>query len=238
MRLWLFVTIFLVLIAVTYLTTRWWRYGGGRQLLLSLPLQRWPDFRKWDQRSEFNLEEAAALWLDAEPRSPMWWRARRKLRQLRATIAVASQPHGPTGGVRPSASRTAHLPVPRDTLRAIAKRQGVHPLFLYPEFRFRSQDRDKETDGARLASIYESVRSAISNAENELGGLKARAENARQSAALLTTAASRSDEGAENDGRVGLEVRLFAPERRIDELKDHLAALRRIESAVNKELNS
>jgi hypothetical protein len=160
MRLWPFGILFLALTAAAYLITRWWRSGGGRQLLLSLPLQGWPDFQKWDQRSEFNLEEAAALWFDAEPRSPMWWRARRKLRQLRAAIAVPSQPKGLTDGFPPSASRTASARVPRETLRAMAEREGAHPLFLYPEFRFRSQDRDKDTDGARLASICESVRSA------------------------------------------------------------------------------
>jgi hypothetical protein len=239
MRLWPFGILFLALTAAAYLITRWWRSGGGRQLLLSLPLQGWPDFQKWDQRGEFNLEEAAALWFDAEPRSPMWWRARRKLRQLRAAIAVPSQPKGLTDGFPPSASRTASARVPRETLRAMAEREGAHPLFLYPEFRFRSQDRDKDTDGARLASICESVRSAISNAENELGGLKTRLENARQSAStLLTIAGSPSGEEPEEGGRAGIEIHLFAPERRVEELRDHLAALRRIESAVNKELNS
>jgi hypothetical protein len=239
MRLWVFATIFLVLIVAGYLTARWWRFGGDRQILLSLPLQGWPDFRKWDQRSEFDLEEVAALWLDAEPQSPMWWRARRKLRHLRAAIAAMGQPQGLTGGVRLSTSQTPHPRVPRETLRAIAEREGVHPLFLYPEFRFRSQDRDRETDGTRLASIYESVRSAISNAENELGGLTARLENAGQSASrLLTTTGNRSDKGPKKNERANIEVRLFVPERRIEELRGHLTALRRIESAVNKELNS
>ena len=71
-----------------YLITLWWRYRGGRQLLLSLPLQNWPDFRKWDQCNEFKLDEAAALWFDAEPRTPMWWRARWKLRRLRNALAA------------------------------------------------------------------------------------------------------------------------------------------------------
>jgi hypothetical protein len=69
MNLWLLLTL-VVLVAVAYLLTRWWRYRGGRQLLLSLPLQNWPDFRKWDQRKEFKLDEAAALWFNAEPRFP------------------------------------------------------------------------------------------------------------------------------------------------------------------------
>src|ERR1700722_3829970 len=60
MNLWLLFTL-VALVAVAYLMTRWWRIGGGRQLLLSLPLQSWPDFRKWEQRNEFQLDEAAAL---------------------------------------------------------------------------------------------------------------------------------------------------------------------------------
>jgi hypothetical protein len=241
MRLWVFATIFLVLIAAAYLLASWWRYGGGRQLLLSLPLQSWPDFRKWDQRSEFKLDEAAALWFDAEPRSPMWWRARWKLRRLRAAIA-ASQHQRVTAlaefGARSSTLAAAHPPVHRDTLRALAEKEGVHPLFLYPEFRFRSRDRDSETDKARLTRIHDGVRSAISNAEQELGGLQARLKHARQSAEmLLTTTGSRNDEEPDTNERANVEVRLFAPERRLEELKNHLAALRRIESAVNKELN-
>jgi arylsulfatase A-like enzyme len=231
MRLWVFATIFMVLIAATYLLVRWWRHGGGRQLLLSLPLQSWPDFGKWDQRSEFELDEAAALWFDAEPRSKMWWRARWKLRRLRAAIA-ASQHR------RVSAPRATCPPVHRDTLRALAEKEEVHPLFLYPEFRFRSRDRDKDTDKARLARIHDGVRSAISNAEQELGGLQARLERSRQSAETLVTTDNRDHADPEANGPASVQFRLLAPERRVEELKNHLAALRRIESAVNKELYS
>ncbi len=234
MKLWLFGLTFLVLAAALYVLTRWWRYGGGRQLLLSLPLQSWPDFRKWDRRSEFRLDEAAALWFDVEPRSPMWWRARWQLRRLRAAIAASMGVSRP----RPAPGRL-HAPVHRNTLRAQAEKEGAHPLFLYPEFRFRSQDRDKETDRTSLVNIHESVRSAISNVESELNGLQGRLKYARQSAAtLLTTIGDRNEGGAHENGRPSADVRLFAPERRIEELKNRFAALRRIESAVNKELYS
>jgi hypothetical protein len=226
MRLLVFATIFMVLLAAAYLLVRWWHHGGGRQLLLSLPLQSWPDFGKWDQCSEFELDEAAALWFDAEPRSKMWWRARWKLRRLRAMMAV-SQPR-----------RVIAPPVHRDTLRALAEKEGVHPLFLYPEFRFRSGDRDKETDKARLTRIHDGVCFAISNAEQELGGLQARLERSRQSAEALATTDNRNDADSEANGRASVQFRLLAPERRVEELKNHLAALRRIESAVNKELYS
>jgi hypothetical protein len=213
-------------------------------MLLSLPFQSWPDFRKWDRRSEFKLEEAAALWFDAEPRSPMWWRARWKLRRLRAALAArvgARQPQPPHAARldRRQAPISSDATVHRDNLRALAEREGVHPLFLYPEFRFRSQDRDRETDKARLASIHEAVRSAISNVESELGGLQARLEYAHQSAAaLLTPKESRNEGEADETGRAGVEVRLLAPERRMEELKHHLAALRRIENTICKESNS
>jgi hypothetical protein len=205
--------------------------------MLSLPLQRWPDFRKWDQRNEFELDDAAALWFDAEPRSPMWWRAHWKFRRLRAGIAAASQqPRStapPDPGVRPN---RRHPPIHRDALKALAEREGIHPLFLYPEFRFRSRERDEVTDRDRLASIRESVRSAISSAENELGGLQARVDRARQSAATLITT-SRDEDSGENERASG-EIRVLAPESRIEQLMDHLAALRRIESAVIREMNT
>jgi hypothetical protein len=242
MNLWLLFTL-VVLAAVAYLMTRWWWYGGGRQLLLSLPLQSWPDFRKWDQRNEFKLDEAAALWFNAEPRSPMWWRAWWKLRRLRALIAAradAAPRPAPAGPRRQSASAEVPSAVDRDTLKTLAEREGRHPLFLYPEFRFRSRDRDNGTDKARLATIHECVRSTIANAESELDGLRVRLEYARQAAAaLLEKANGQNDkEHPEKTDQTSVEVRLIAPERRMEELRDHVAALRRIESAVNKELNS
>jgi hypothetical protein len=240
MRPWVLGTIFLVLIVAACLVVGWWRFGGGRQVLLSLPLQRWPDFAKWDQHNEFELDDAAALWFDAEPRSPMWWRARWKFRRLRAGIAAASRQQQSAApidaGIRPSAASRRHPPIHRDALKALAEREGVHPLFLYPEFRFRSRERDQETNRGRLVSIRESVLSTISSAQNELRGLQAPMERARQSATTLTPTGEDKEFG-ENE-RASSELRVLAPERRIEELKDHLAALRRIESAVNKELNS
>jgi hypothetical protein len=234
MNLWLLSAI-LVLAIVAYLVTRWWRYGGGRQLLLSLPLQGWPDFRKWDQRDKFELDEAAALWFNAEPRFPMWWRAWWKRRRLRALIVA--------GAPRPAPEKTpadARSPVSRDTLRTLAEKEGVQPLFLYPEFRFRSRDRDIGSDQARLASIHKSVVSAILSVESELDGLRTRLEYARQAASVLLTTTdgpAKKDHPDKTDA-AGVEVHLLAPERRMEELRDHLAALRRIESAVKKEMHS
>ena len=240
MNLWLLFTL-VALVAVAYLMTRWWRYGGGRQLLLSLPLQSWPDFRKWDQRNEFKLDEAAALWFNAEPRFPMWWRARWKLHQLHALIAarVDVAPRPTLAELRrQSASADVPSAVDRDTLKMLAEREGRHPPFLYPEFRFRS--RDNGTDKARIATIHECVLSAISSAESELDGLRARLKHARQAAAvfLANTTGQNDKDHPEGTDQTSVEVRLLTPERRMDELRGHVAALRRIESAVNKELNA
>jgi endonuclease YncB( thermonuclease family) len=208
-----------------------------------LPLQSWPDFRKWDQRNEFKLDEAAALWFNAEPRFPMWWRARWKLHQLHALIAaradVAPQP-APAEPGRQRASAEVPSVADRDTLKTLAEREGRHPLFLYPEFRFRSRDRDNGTEKARIATIHECVLSAISSAESELDGLRRRLEYARQAAAafLANTNGQNDEDHPERTDQTSVEVRLLAPERRMEELRSHVAALRRIESAVNKELNA
>jgi hypothetical protein len=109
---------------------------------LSLPIQRWPDFRKWDERSEFQLYEAAALWFDAEPRLPMWWRARWKFRRWRCVIAVGAVPKEPEGPGTASVVRartipsvTLHTRVHREALRMLAEQEGKKPLFLFPERR-------------------------------------------------------------------------------------------------------
>jgi len=112
-------------------------------------------------------------------------------------------------------------------------------LFRLPEFRFRSPQRDKETDQARLAGIHHAARSAVTNAEHELSGIRARLEKARQTAAMLLGSL---DSGGRDDAHGselrGAEERLLVAERRMVQLKAHLAALQRIESALNIELNS
>ena len=106
-------------------------------------------------------------------------------------------------------------------------------------FHFRSPQRDRETDQARLARIHQTARSAVTNAESELNGLRARLERARQSASLLLGNIDNGDrEEASNSELRSVEERMLVAERRIMQLNDHLAALQRIETAVNIELNS
>jgi len=246
MQLILSASLCLALAAAIYFLVRGWRSFGGRQLLFSLPIQWWPDFQRWDQHSEFELQEAAALWFNAEPQLPMWWRARWKVRQLRGVFETGEVPGEPTAlagppGIRGriSFSVTSHTRVHRDTLRSLAEKEGAAPLFLFPEFRFRSPQRDTETDHARLARIHQAVRFAVTNAESERNGLRARLEKARQSAGLLVGNMDNGDRaGAAPSELINIKERLRVGERRISQLKDHLAALRRIESAVAGELNS
>jgi hypothetical protein len=104
-----------------------------------MPIQQWPDFRKWDDRSEFKLYEAAALWFDAEPRLPMWWHARRKARHWRLMIASGAGPESPSEmlGIQFATDTpvTPHTRIPRETLKAWAEKEGKKPLFLFPERR-------------------------------------------------------------------------------------------------------
>jgi hypothetical protein len=107
------------------------------------------------------------------------------------------------------------------------------------QFRFRSPQRDRESDRARLTRIQQNVRSAVTDAESEFNGLRARLEKARQSAAMLLENTDNGDrEGAHKSELKTVEERLLVGEKRIGQLKDHLAALQRIESAVALELNS
>jgi hypothetical protein len=119
-----------------YLLTKWWRSYGGRALLQSLPVQRWPDFKKWDEHDEFELYEAAALWFDAEPRMPMWWRARQRFRRWKPMIGagvILAEPDGRGEISKIGTSVTPHTRIRRDELKRLAEKEGSKPLFLFPE---------------------------------------------------------------------------------------------------------
>src|SRR5258708_18594273 len=90
------------------------------------------DFKKWDERTEFELCEAAALWFDAEPRLPMWWRARRKFRLWRPMISSGDIPtlpapvrHTKGGAHRTISSVTPQTRVHREVLKALAAKRRV-----------------------------------------------------------------------------------------------------------------
>jgi hypothetical protein len=107
-------------------------------------------------------------------------------------------------------------------------------MFNFERTRFRSPERDRQTDQARLASIQNAIRSTTANAEREFEGLRGRVENARRTAGMLLEKMekeSSGDNGASELRR--LEERLTVAEVRIVQLRKHLAALERIENTVN-----
>jgi hypothetical protein len=58
-------------------------------------------------------------------------------------------------------------------------------VFSLRVFRFRSLERNRESDERRIALIQKVVRSAVSDAETEATGLRARLAKARRSVILL-----------------------------------------------------
>jgi hypothetical protein len=116
-------------------------------------------------------------------------------------------------------------------------RLGTISVFNFAQFSFRSSERDKATDQARIDLIRGAIGSAISNAEKELEGLGGRVEKARQTASMLVA-------NAENDGISDsgyhlkrVEERLMVAEKRATQLRSHLAALHRIGAAFDVEFS-
>jgi hypothetical protein len=94
-------------------------------------------------------------------------------------------------------------------------------------FRFRSPERDRETDERRIALIQRAVRSAVADAEAEVIELRDRMAKTRRSAIFLI-------DPSEPDPRhrtmlTSLEQQLLCSEQRLVRLKDHLAFLRNVE---------
>jgi hypothetical protein len=104
-------------------------------------------------------------------------------------------------------------------------------MFCLRIFRFRSPVLDRATDERRVALIQKVVRSA--EAEAEAKGLRASISRLRRSAIFLV---EQVDDGEPDPSRraelTTFEKHLIANERRLAQLKDHLAALRSIELAA------
>jgi hypothetical protein len=106
-------------------------------------------------------------------------------------------------------------------------------MFNLRLFRFRSPERNRENDNRRIALILKTVRSALADAESEAKGLRARILKARQSSIFLVERIDgRQPEPTRDLELRGLELRLLTAESRLAELKDHIAALRKIEDAT------
>jgi hypothetical protein len=103
------------------------------------------------------------------------------------------------------------------------------------EFRFRSPERNRETDERRIALIQEVVSSAVADAAAEATGIRARIAQAQRSLIFPVERVPRSegDESRRAD-LTRLEQQLLAAEVRLLELRDHLAFLRNFEFAATR----
>jgi hypothetical protein len=106
-------------------------------------------------------------------------------------------------------------------------------MFGFRIFRFRSLERDRTTDERRVALSQKVVLSAVAEAEAEAKRLRVRISKVRSSAIFLV---ERVDDHEPYPTRradlTSVEKHLLANERRLAQLKDHLAFLRSIEIAV------
>jgi hypothetical protein len=106
-------------------------------------------------------------------------------------------------------------------------------MFTLRLFRFRSPERNRETDNRRLALIQKAVRSALTDAEAEATGLRARILKARRSAIFLVEQIEgKRPEPARDVELRSLEARLLTAESRLAELKNHIALLQKIEDTA------
>jgi hypothetical protein len=93
-------------------------------------------------------------------------------------------------------------------------------------FRFRSPDRNRETDERRFGLIRMVVRSAIADAEVEATGLRSRIAEARRSAIFLVPQVDDDESAATRRAELTKRSQLLlAIEQRLAQLEDHLAHL-------------
>jgi hypothetical protein len=108
--------------------------GVNRAEALAIwPIEPWPDFRKWDQRQEFELCEAACLWLNLEPRLPMTERALTKYKVWRSQIFSGGVPvstesvrHAVGIGAHVDSAVTPHTKINREILITMAEHEDAN----------------------------------------------------------------------------------------------------------------
>jgi hypothetical protein len=101
--------------------------------------------------------------------------------------------------------------------------------------RFRSADRDRETDEQRLATIESAVRQALVAAEREKSALGQRLEQARTRATILAGTDTYEHETRLPERTAGLtesEAEMSRAENRLVDLDRHISKLKRIEGAI------
>ena len=108
-------------------------------------------------------------------------------------------------------------------------------MFGLRRFRFRSLERNRETDERRLARIKGAVRSAVLEAEAESKGLRARVARTRRSVmSLLAQVEDREPDPACRAELTNLERTLLAGEQSLAQLEDHLTVLRKLERRLDR----
>jgi small-conductance mechanosensitive channel len=101
--------------------------------------------------------------------------------------------------------------------------------------RFRSADRDRETDERRLAAIKNAVREALVAAEREKSALGQRLEQARTRATILAGTDTYEHDTRLPEKAAGLaesEAEMSRAENRLLDLDRHISKLKRIERAA------
>jgi hypothetical protein len=101
--------------------------------------------------------------------------------------------------------------------------------------KFRSADRDRETDEQRLAAIENAVREALLAAEREKSALGKRLEQAQTTATILAGTDTYEHETRLPERTAGLvesEAEMSRAENRLLDLDRHISKLKRIERAI------
>jgi hypothetical protein len=108
-------------------------------------------------------------------------------------------------------------------------------MFGLRRFRFRSPERNRETDERRLKRIKAAVHSSVLEAEAELKGLRLRVARTRRSVmSLLAQINEREPDPACRAELTNLERTLLAGERSHAQLEDHLTVLRKLERRLDR----
>jgi hypothetical protein len=108
-------------------------------------------------------------------------------------------------------------------------------MFGLRRFRFRSPERNRETDERRLSRIKGVVHSAVFEAEAEFRGLRARVARTRRSVmSLLAQVEEREPDPACRAELANLEHTLVAGDQSLAQLEDHLTVLRKLERRLDR----
>jgi hypothetical protein len=106
------------------------------------PVEPWPNFKKWDEKEELELYEAACLWFEKEPKLPMLSLPQAKYQEWRDKIFGGGIPvitesarHAVEIGAGRESAITPHTKIHREVLKGIAEHDGIEPRFLYPHRR-------------------------------------------------------------------------------------------------------